>query len=84
MKKIIITSLLFLFFSSLPLINFAQQSGPGDPGGGPTGGDPPIGGGAPIGSGVIILMGLAAIYGSTKVYILRKKHDGDNSITLST
>lgn len=67
LKYIVIVG--FLFFTTA---SFAQMSGPSDPGGDPTGGDP-LGGGAPIGGGTLILIGLAAAYGGKKLYNLNKE-----------
>ena len=65
--------LLILFFT-LSIILTAQSSAPGDPGGGPEGGDEdPIGGGAPIGSGMIILGLLGGAYATGKTYSLQKQ-----------
>lgn len=69
LKKIIL-SLVFVFATSF---SFAQMMSPGDPGGGPSGGDPPVGGGAPISGGIAIMFTLGALYGGKKVYHLVKK-----------
>lgn len=64
MKKGIIVFVLMAFIT---ISGFAQQRGPGNPSGDPTGNDP-IGGGAPIGSGAGILIGLGVIYLGRKIY----------------
>ena len=71
MKKIIsiISILIISLFLCIP-VSFA---GPGDPPGGPTGGDTPIGGGAPIGGGSLILIGMAVAYGGRKLYQMKKE-----------
>ncbi len=68
MKKIIliIGIIIITLFSNMSV--FAQQDGPGNPGGEPTGSDPPLGGGAPIGGGTLILIGLGAAYAGKKIY----------------
>lgn len=68
LKKIII-SLVFVFATSF---SYAQMMDPGNPGGGPTGGDPPVGGNAPVSGGIAIMLTLGALYGGKKVYHLVK------------
>jgi hypothetical protein len=66
-KKIkLVAFLSFFLFSSITL--FSQ--GPGDPGGGPGGGDPPVGTGVPLDGGSIALLVAGAAYGMKS---LRKK-----------
>ncbi len=75
MKKEIIIIFCCVVF---PLIGLSQQTGPGNPGGEPTGSDPPIGGGAPIGSGIIILLSMSVTYLGKKVYDMRKESMKDD------
>ena len=63
-----ITLIVMVFILSSTISTFAQ--GPGDPGGGPGGGDPPVGAGAPLDGGALGLLIAGAIYG---VKSLRKK-----------
>lgn len=70
MKKI--KNILIVLFVSISLATFGT-TGPGDPGGDPSGGGDPIGGGAPIGGGTFILLGLAGIYVAKKIYNLNKE-----------
>lgn len=58
----------FILIISSTISTFAQ--GPGDPGGGPVGGDPPVGAGVPLDGGALGLLIAGAIYG---VKSLRKK-----------
>ncbi len=68
MKKKLFEIIFIICILLVPMFALAQQTGPGDPGGEPTGGDPPLGGGAPIGNGIYILLGLSAVYGGRKIY----------------
>ena len=70
MNEIISIIAIIMFFLTFSVD--AQTISPGDPGGGPSGGDDPIGGGAPLGGGSFILIGLAAAYGGKKIYDFRK------------
>ena len=65
LKKIVLT----LAFVFIVAFSFAQ-TGPGDPGSGPSGNDPPAGGNAPVGGGLAILITLGAIYGSKSLFRL--------------
>lgn len=71
MKQI---ALIFIIFNCLPLITFAQQNGPGDPGGDPSSGGGSLGGGAPIGSGLFILIGLGTTYAGRKTFKLYQEN----------
>jgi hypothetical protein len=65
MKKLTTLLAALLFFG---LINLYAP--PGDPGGGPGGGDPPVGTDVPIDGGAIVLLIAGVAYGAKK---LRKK-----------
>jgi len=62
--------LLFSSFLTISSIFSGFAQGPGDPGGGPGGGDPPVGTGVPLDGGALSLLIAGAIYG---VKSLRKK-----------
>ncbi len=65
----IIGLFLFLFFS----VNFLYAP-PGDPGGGPGGGDPPVGGtGVPLDGGSLLLLIAGVTYGAKTLREKRKK-----------
>lgn len=66
LKKI--SFVVLILVATTTLSTFAQ--GPGDPGGGPGGGDPPVGAGVPLDGGALGLLIAGAIYG---VKSLRKK-----------
>ena len=73
MKRNRYINLIFILIFQLFALNaVAEMNGPGDPGGGPTTGDPPLGGSAPINGGLIMVV-MAAVYGGKKVYDLREK-----------
>ncbi|MBN2778684.1 MAG: hypothetical protein JXR36_13645 [Bacteroidales bacterium] len=69
MKKITAFLAALLFFGVLNL-----YAPPGDPGGGPTGGDPPVG--APIDGGAVALLIAGAAYGVKK--FRDKKNESEN------
>lgn len=74
MKKIIITSILFitLFVSSNSLL---AQVGPPNPPGDPSSGGGPVGGSAALAGGAGILLALGAAYGGRKLYKAWKHKD---------
>jgi hypothetical protein len=65
MKKLTTFLAALLFFGV-----FNLYAPPGDPGGGPGGGDPPVGTDVPIDGGAIVLLIAGAAYGAKK---LKKK-----------
>ncbi len=71
MRKIIVSSVLFLFLFAASAI--AQLPPHPNGGGGPGGGTTPVGGGAPIGGGLLILLSLAVGYSMRKIYDMRKR-----------
>ncbi len=75
-KKIFSTLIVTLIVLFLPMMTIGQMRDPGNPGGGPGGGDDPIGGGAPVGSGIGVLLALGAAYGGKKLYHLYQE-DGE-------
>ncbi len=66
-----ITLIVMIFILSSTISTFAQ--GPGDPGGGPGGGDPPVG--APLDGGALALLIAGAAYGIKSLY--KKKGKGE-------
>jgi hypothetical protein len=70
MKKIIVSTVLFVFIFALT--TFAQLPPHPNGGGGPGGGNTPVGGAAPLGGSFLIMLSLAVGYGLRKVYDMRK------------
>jgi hypothetical protein len=70
LRKITVVALILI--ATTTLSTYAQ--GPGDPGGGPSGGDPPVGAGVPLDGGAIALLIAGAAYG---IKSLRKKKGKD-------
>jgi len=66
-KNKLVAILTFILFSSI-----AAYSQPGDPGGGPGGGDPPVGAGVPLDGGALGLLVVGALYGANQ--LKKKKH----------
>jgi hypothetical protein len=67
MKKLIVLSVLAIFFS----LTLLAQAPPPPPSNAGTGGGP-VGGSAPVGSGLVLLITLAAGYGAKKVFNSKK------------
>lgn len=63
-KRIAFISLVLILTSTISA--FAQ---PGDPGGGPGGGNPPVGAGVPLDGGALGLLVAGAIYGMKSLHM---------------